>query len=156
VEIPAPVEEVVALRTSDRWVELRAGELRDGSRLVQREERPDGGIDVAISRELPAGVPGFLERFLPKDGRVVQHERWGAILDGVCTGSWWVEVPGAPAELGGTSSLSGSGPASVQLIDGQVTVRVPLIGGRAEAFLVEVTEKLMTRENDLLVRHFSG
>lgn len=154
VEIPAPVEEVVALRTSDHWVELRASELRDGSRLLQRAERADGGIDVAISRELPSGVPGFLERFLPKDGRVVQHERWGAINDGVCTGSWSVEVPGAPAELGGTSSMTGSGAVSVQLIEGKVTVRVPLLGGRAEAFLVEVTQKLMVRENDLLVRHF--
>jgi hypothetical protein len=155
VEIPAPVEEVVALRTSDQWVELRAKELRDGSRLVQREARPDGGVDVAISRELPSGVPGFLERFLPKDGRVVQHERWGAVVDGVCTGSWWVEVPGAPAELGGTSSMTGRGRVSVQVVDGQVTVRVPLIGGRAEAFLVDVTQKLMVRENDLLVGHFS-
>jgi len=156
VEIPASVEEVVALRTSERWVALRATELRDGSRLVHREERADGGIDVAISRELPAGVPGFLERFLPKDGRVVQHERWGAITDGVCTGSWSVDVAGAPAELGGTSSLAPNGSVSVQMIEGSVKVRLPIIGGKAESFLVEVTQKLMVRENDLLVGHFGG
>ena len=156
VEIPASVEEIVALRTSERWVALRASELRDGSRLVRREERADGGIDVAISRELPAGVPGFLERFLPKDGRVVQHERWGSITDGACIGSWSVEVPGAPAELGGTSSLAPSGPVSIQVIEGAVKVSVPIIGGKAESFLVDVTRKLMVRENDLLIGHFAG
>lgn len=154
VEIPASVDEVVALRTSERWVELRATELRDGSRLVHHEERADGGVDVAISRELPAGIPGFLERFLPKDRRVVQHERWGAVTDGACTGSWSVEIPGAPAQLGGTSSLATSGPVSVQVIEGVVKVSVPIIGGKAESFLVDVTQKLMVRENDLLVGQF--
>jgi len=157
VELPAGVPEVVALRTSQRWVQLRGERLQDGSRLAQRQQRPDGVVDLAISRELPGGVPGFLERFLPKDGRVVQHESWGALADdGAVRGTWSVDVPGAPASIGGTSSLAPSGTGSVQVIEGTVKVSVPLIGGKAESFLVDVVARLMAKEGELLVEALGG
>jgi hypothetical protein len=157
VEIPASVADVVALRTSEHWVTLKADRLADGSVLVRREERPDGGVDLAVSRELPDGVPGFLERFLPKDGRVVQHESWEAAdASGVVRGTWWVEIPGAPAKVGGTGSLAPSGSGSVQLVEGTVKVSVPLIGGKAESFLVDVVQRLLATEDALLVKTLAG
>ena len=70
-ELPATVEEVFALRTGQRWVDLKAEKLGDGSKLVNREERPDGGVDFSVSRELPKGVPGFLEKFRQTSDAVV-------------------------------------------------------------------------------------
>jgi hypothetical protein len=155
--LPATVEEVFALRTSERWVTLKADELGDGSLLVHRSVRADGGVDLAVSRELPAGVPAFLERFLPKEGRAVQHESWGpAGADGSCHGTWSVDMPGAPARLGGTSSLAPAADGSLQVILGSATVSIPLIGGRAETFIVEMTMKLMSKEAELMVASLSG
>ncbi|MCU1674387.1 MAG: hypothetical protein JWN77_2500 [Frankiales bacterium] len=155
-QYPASAAEVFALRTSERWVQLKAERLHDGSRLVERTERPDGGVDIAVSRELPAGVPGFLEKFLPKDGRIVQREQWGAPdVAGRCTGTWSVEFPGAPAKLGGTSFLEPSGDGSVQEIDGSVKVSVPLVGGKAEQFIADMTTKLMAKEAELMVASLS-
>jgi hypothetical protein len=156
-QIPATVQQVFELRTSERWVELKRAHLKDGSRLVSRTERPDGGVDFAVSRELPSGIPGFLERFLPKEGRAVQNESWGPPdADGVCTGSWSVDIPGAPATLGGTSTLEPSGDGSVQVIRGTAKVSVPLIGGKAESFIVEMTQKLMAKEAELMVASLSA
>ena len=156
-DIPASPREVFELRTSQAWVDLKAARLSDGSRLVKRTERPDGGVDIAVSRELPSGVPGFLQKFLPKDGRVVQNEAWGAPdADGVASGTWSVEIPGAPAQLGGTSTITPSGDGCVQVIEGTVKVGVPIIGGKAEGFIAEMTAKLMARENDLMVDSLSG
>jgi len=151
-ELPATVEEVFALRTGQRWVELKAEKLRDGSTLVHRDERSDGGVDFSVSRELPSGVPGFLEKFLPKDGRAVQNESWEAPdATGVCRGTWSVDIPGAPAKLGGTSTLEPSANGSVQVILGTAKVSVPVIGGKAEQFIVDMTKKLMGREAELMV-----
>ena len=151
-EIPATVAEVFALRTSQHWVDLKAEKLNDGSTLVSRTERPDGGVDFAVSRDLPSGVPGFLERFLPADGKAVQHESWGPPdADGVCSGTWKVDIPGAPAQLGGTSTLAPTDTGSVQTIHGTVKVSVPLIGGKAEGFIADMTKKLMAREGELMV-----
>ncbi|MCW2724441.1 MAG: hypothetical protein JWN35_1362 [Frankiales bacterium] len=157
VDIPASVADVVALRTSERWVTLKADRLGDGSVLVSREERPDGGVDLAVSRELPDGVPGFLERFLPKDGRVVQHESWGpADGAGIVRGTWSVEIDGAPAKIGGTGSLEPAGTGSLQLVEGTVKVSIPLIGGKAESFLVDVVQKLLATEDALLAETLAG
>jgi hypothetical protein len=156
-EIPATVPQVFALRTSERWVTLKAEQLKDGSTLVSRTERPDGGVDFSVSRELPKGVPGFLERFLPKEGRAVQNESWGPPdANGICTGSWSVDIPGAPATLGGTSTLEPSGTGSVQIINGTAKVSIPLIGGKAEQFIVDMTQKLMAKEAELMVASLSA
>jgi len=155
--IPASVQEAFALRTSERWVALKAERLQDGSALVRRVERPDGGVDFSVSRELPAGVPGFLEKFLPKEGRAVQNESWGPPdANGVCHGTWSVDIPGAPAKLGGTSTLEPDGDGSVQVILGTAKVSIPLIGGKAEQFIVEMTRKLMAKEAALMVASLSG
>ena len=155
-EIPATVEEVFALRTSQRWVDLKAERLKDGSTMVRRQERADGGVDFAVSRELPSGVPGFLEKFLPKEGKAVQNEEWGPPdSSGVCRGTWSVDIPGAPAKLGGTASVEPSGDGSVQIIRGTAKVSIPLIGGKAESFIVEMTQKLMAKEAELMVSSLS-
>lgn len=154
--IPASVQRVLALRTSERWVALKAERLSDGSALVHRTERPDGGVELAVSRELPAGVPGFLERFLPAEGKAVQNESWGPPdAGGVCRGTWSVDIPGVPAKLRGTATLEPVGDGCRQVIQGTAEVGIPLIGGKAESFVVEMTLKLMAKEAELMVASLS-
>lgn len=147
----ASVEQVVGVLTAERWTARRAEVLHDDSRVVSRTERPDGGVELVVSRALPKGGPGFLERFLPKDGRVVQTDEWGPAVDGVRRGTWKVEIPGAPARLGGTLVLEPTATGSSYTIDGQVVVPLPLVGGKAERFIAEMVGKLSAREFELLV-----
>jgi hypothetical protein len=156
-QIPASVSEVFELRTSERWVAMKAERLNDGSTMVKRTERPDGGVDISVSRQLPSGVPGFLEKFLPKDQRAIQNESWGPPdAEGKCSGTWSVDIPGAPAKLGGTSTVEPSGDGCVQVISGTVKVSVPIVGGKAESFIADMTMKLMTKEAELMVASLSG
>ena len=148
---PADVDTVFTAISSAGWAERKARELRDGSLVVQRELRPDGGVLLAVSRQLPDGVPGYLERFLPKDGRVVHTDDWGpAQPDGTRQGTWRADIPGAPAKLGGTMRFEPAAAGSIYAIDGTVRVSVPLIGGKAEKFLAELVGKLMTKEFEVL------
>ena len=64
--------------------------------------------------------------------------------------------PGAPAKLGGTSTLEPSGDGSVQVIQGTAKVSVPIIGGKAEQFIVDMTQKLMAKEAELMVASLSA
>ena len=150
------VDTVFGILTSPQWPERKAESLHDGSRVVQREERPDGGLLLAVSRELPGGVPGFLERFLPQDGRVLQTDEWGPAEAGTRRGTWRVEIPGAPAKLGGTMRLEQLASGSRYTIEGEVKVSVPLIGGRAERFIADMVAKLAAKENDLLQSSLPG
>ena len=150
-ESPASVDAVFALLTSEQWAQTKRDRFQDGTELLRREVRDDGGILVEVSRELPGGVPGFLERFLPKDGRIRETFDWQAAAgDGTRRGTWRVEIAGAPARLGGTMRLEPLPEGSRYTIEGDVKVSVPLIGGKAEGFIAEMVVKLAGKEAELL------
>jgi hypothetical protein len=147
----AGVEEVFGVLTAPTWSATKAERFGDGAELKAREERPDGGVLVVNSRKLPDGVPGFLQRFLPADGRVLETFDWGPATDGERRGTWKVEIPGAPARLGGTSSIVPSGTGATYAIEGEVTVKVPVVGGKAETYIAGMVEKLAAKEADLVI-----
>ena len=155
-EIGADVERVHGVLSGPGWAETKAAALHDGSRVVERLERADGGVRLVVSRELPAGGPGFLERFLPRDGRVVQTDEWDPPGDGQRRGTWQVVIPGVPATLGGTMRLEPSGTGCRYVVEGAITVPIPLVGGKAETFIAENVQKLSAREAELLRDAVSG
>lgn len=148
--LPADVESVFAALSSEGWAHRKAQQLNDGSQVVRREERPDGGVLLEVSRELPEGVPGFLEKFLPRDGRARQTDDWSAAEGGVRRGTWTAEIPGAPAKVGGTMRLEPSGTGTTYVIEGAVKVGIPIIGGKAEKFLAGMVERLTEKEAEVL------
>ena len=149
-ETGADVERVHGVLAGPGWADRRAAALGDGSRVVERQERADGGVRLVMSRELPAGGPGFLQRFLPPDRRVVQTDDWGPPQDGGRRGTWQVAIPGVPARLEGTMALEPTATGSRHVVDGTITVPVPLVGGKAEAFIAEMVDKLGAREAEVL------
>ena len=151
VTAPGPVEQVLGVLTSASWVARRAERFSDGSTVVRREERPDGGLLLAVSRELPAGAPGFLSRLLPQDGKVLQTDDWApADGSGVRTGTWKVEIPGTPARLGGALRLKPDGAGTAYVRTGEAKVSVPLVGGRAETYIADMVSRLAAKEAELL------
>jgi hypothetical protein len=149
--IGADVETAFEVLSTERWPAAKEAALRDGSRLVRHEATPGGGSTLVVSRELPAGVPGFLEKLLPRDGRVVQTDTWGPAVDGVRSGTWAVDMPGAPARMGGTMRLEPVDDTSCRyVVDGEIEVKVPLIGGKGESFVVGMFDKLSAKEADVL------
>ncbi len=145
------VAEVVDVLTSEAWVERKAARFGDGSTVVRREVLPGGGVVLAVARELPDGAPGFLTRLLPKDGRVVQTDEWAPDDgSGTRTGTWRVELAGAPARLGGTLRVAPDGAGSTYVVAGETKVSVPLVGGRAESFIADMVARLGRTEGELL------
>ena len=148
---PSAVAEVFDVLTSEAWVARKAARFGDGSKVVRREVGPGGGVVLAVARELPDGAPGFLTRLLPKDGRVVQTDEWAPDDgSGTRTGTWRVELAGAPARLGGTLRVEPDGSGSAYVVAGETKVSVPLVGGRAESFIADMLARLGRTEGDLL------
>ncbi len=151
-ESSGSVDDVFATLTSREWVATKAERFGDGSLVKQHVQREDGSVLLSVSRELPGGVPGFLERFLPKDGRVVETFTWApAAGDGTRRGTWKADIPGAPARLGGDMRLEPTPTGSRYTIEGDVKVSVPIVGGKAEGFIAGMVEKLAAKEHELLV-----
>lgn len=137
--------------TSERWPEAIARELHDDSRVLSRNQTPSGGVELVHSRALPDGVPSFLQKFLPKDGRVTQTDTWEPPgPDDTRTCRWRVVLDGAPAELGGTQTVVPDGAGCTWTVEGTVKVGVPLVGGKIEDFLVDMLGKLTERQAEVL------
>jgi len=150
-DIPAPVEAVFAVITGEKWADQKAEAFDDEARTESRTVNGDA-VTLVMSRGLPPGIPGFLEKFLPKGGRATQTEAWAAARDGVRSGTWQGEIPGAPAKVGGTMSLEPTATGTRYRILGEVKVSIPLVGGKAESFVAEMIEKLTASEAELLTK----
>lgn len=151
-EVPAAVAPTWGVLTGEQWPVALDARLTDGSELVERAVTPDGGLRLVTRRRLPDGGPSFLRRLAPADGTVVQTDTWGPERDGVRSGTWEVVFAGAPASIGGQARVEPAGVGARWVVEGAVTVRVPLVGGRAEAYLAPLVEKLVATQAEVLRR----
>ncbi|MFN2539908.1 MAG: DUF2505 domain-containing protein [Mycobacteriales bacterium] len=149
-DIPSDVETAYAAITSEGWAAGKASALNDESKVVSREVGAGDAVTLVVSRKLPAAVPGFLQKFLPADGRVTQTDAWSAAADGVRSGTWKAETPGSPVKVGGTMRLEPAGSGCRYSVEGEIKASIPLIGGKAEDFAVGMTKKLTASEADVL------
>ena len=156
VDLPADAATVYGVLTSAAWPGVLDAQLHDGSTLLQADPTPDGGLQLRTSRRLPEGVPGFLQRFTPPDGTVVQTDTWQAPLGDARAGSWSVTFPGSPAVLEGRTTVEPAAGGCRWTVSGTVTVRVPLLGGRIEGFVAPLLEKLVLRQGEVLRTQLPG
>ncbi len=156
VAVAADVEAAWQALTGPRWPQALDAALQDGSTLVSARPTDDGGTVVVVSRRLPPGVPAAVQHLLPRDGRVTQTDTWAPAVDGARTGTWSVHFPGAPGRVGGELALTPRSGGCTWSVRGGVSITVPLVGGRIEAFLAPLVEKLVARQgvvlHDLLER----
>ena len=149
-DLPADVETASAVLSSPSWPPVLATRLHDDSRVVRAEARPDGGALLVTSRRLPDGTPGWLQRFLPQDGRITQTDRWGPARHGVRHGTWQASFPGSPGEVAGEMRVEPVGDGCRWRVTGQVTLKIPIVGGKAEGFLAPLVERLVAAQAEAL------
>ena len=149
-DIPSDVETAYAAISSDRWAAGKADRLKDESKVVSREVGAGDAVTLVITRKLPDGIPGFLQKFLPADGRVTQTDSWSAAADGVRSGSWKADTPGSPVKVGGTMRLEPHASGCRYVVEGEIKASIPLIGGKAEDVAVNMTKKLTASEAEVL------
>ncbi len=67
-----------------------------------------------------------------------------------------VRTPGKPATVHGRLTLAGTSEGTVEAFEGEVKVRVPLIGGRLEAVMADLFRTGMDKEHGAGVRWLKG
>lgn len=147
---PVPVEQLYGVLTAPGWAATKSARLGDDSSVVRRDVGEGAAVTMVVSRRLPGGVPGFLQRFLPSDQRVTTSDVWGPLVEGVRRGTWSADIAGAPATLGGAMRIEPVEGGSRYTIEGEVKVSVPLIGGKAESFIAEQVGKLAEAEAEVV------
>lgn len=127
----ASLEAVQAMFADEAFVRAKYEGM--GHRDVEITEcsRTDDGLVIRSTRVVEVDLPGFAKRVMKPVNTMSQTDTWTAAADGGWTGTFEVEVQGAPVHLSGTMRLVAAGDAAcTQEVTMKMDVKVPLVGGK--------------------------
>jgi hypothetical protein len=126
-----------------------------GSRNVEILDTSEDGdvFTIKIQREVPADVPGILQKFLGAWNKVVQTEHWQTAADGGRTCNLNVDIAGVPVTVTGTMALQPHGEGCVNDVRMKVTCGIPLVGKKLAEFVGGDTKKAMDSEYAYIKTH---
>ena len=96
---------------------------------------------VVDQEQRVTGVPSFAKKFVGESTRAITTQVWRGD-----EASYEVEAPGKPTSIKGTATLAENGAGSTLTYDLDVKTSVPLVGGKLEKLVVELTTEGFEKE----------
>jgi Protein of unknown function (DUF2505) len=96
----------------------------------------------------PRDLPPIVRNLLSGDIVIERTETWTRSGPGAYRGDAQVLIKGTPASATGTMSLRDTGGGSELVVRTDVTVQVPIIGGKIEGVVAEQVKSLLAVETD--------
>jgi uncharacterized protein YndB with AHSA1/START domain len=150
------VETVYALITDPDFMTRKYESLGGKDIAIDRTDTDDGGCQVVTRRTVTVDLPGFAKRVMTPSNTAVQEETWSAADDlGNRTSTYKVEIQGMPSKVTGTLILSADAGGTKQVIDAEVKVSIPLIGGKLEKFGIETGSKDIDEQVDFTIKELA-
>ena len=91
------------------------------------------------------GLPSFAKKFAGETTRAIQVEEW----HDAAGGSLRIDAPGKPTSIEGTIELLPDGAGTIEVVELEIRVKVPLIGGKLEGLVEEQVRKSMDVEHEV-------
>lgn len=102
-----------------------------------------GTRSVRVEQKRPsAGIPTFAQKFVGDTIHIVQEEDWASPSHAALA----VSIPGKPGQLKGTITLRPDGEGTVETVSGDLSVNLPLVGGKIEVLIAELLEHALHAE----------
>ena len=121
----------------------------------QRVKRGSVAIDGDVARieqvRSADDIPSFAKKFVGDEIVIVQTETWtsahGADVE--------LAIPGKPGEAVGTLALVESGDTTTETVELDVSVKIPLVGGKVEAMIADMIGHALDVEHQVGVEWLS-
>ena len=140
IRFEAPVADVYAMLGDRAFREKVAAAAGASSYDVSVSPNgPDGFASVVETRQSSTDLPGVARKFLGDEYTIRQEETWAEPDEGALD----VTIPGTPGMIGGVIALAADGTATVQSVDADIKVKIPLIGGKVEKLIGQVLGNLL-------------
>jgi carbon monoxide dehydrogenase subunit G len=137
----APPAEVLAMLTDPLFWD-KVGDATGALSSTATVGTEGGTTRVVIDQEQKvAGVPSFAKKFVGDSTRAITTQSWQGNQ-----ATYVVETPGKPTSISGTATLAENGAGSTLTYDLEVKASVPLIGGRLEKLVVDLTTEGFGKE----------
>lgn len=156
ITYPAPLATVQAMLRDERFYRIRA-ELAE-SRLASLEVAAPGDGSTVVTSVVEADVASFslppaILRWLPTDQlRFTTVESFNE--SGV--GKLQASVEGIPASLEAITRLQDEGESTTRQVEGTVSVKVPLLGGKLEKMAVAHLGEVVRAEEKAARRYLDA
>jgi carbon monoxide dehydrogenase subunit G len=133
----APPDAVYKMLTDPGWRERVA--TAQGVVSSDVTITPDGeGCRVVVDQvQNTSGLPAIAKKIAGDTTRAVVTEVWASPTSGTVE----ILAPGKPTHATGTVSLQSDGTTTQHVTDLEVTVKVPLVGGRLENLMADTIRK---------------
>lgn len=151
----ASADDVFAALTDEDALVAKHEKL--GARNITAVVEEDGdALQVTVIREVPADVPGVLQRFLKPWNRITQAETWQAYDDGSYAADLTIDIENVPVSIAGSLNLQPRDGGCVNIVELDVGCSIPLVGGKLAAFVGENSERLIAAEYRYLKKHYGS
>lgn len=146
-EFDADPDRVFAMLCDQAWREevCRATHAIDYSVSV---EKSDGTVTVRTTRVLPAEIPEPFKSMVGDRIEIVQVETWPAEpdRDGTRQAEVDMQISKQPASMTGTITLQPNGSGSRRSVNGDIRVKIPLLGRRIEPEIAKAVRAALDKE----------
>ena len=125
--------------------------------VLRRQHVARGSVDiqgdeVTIEQvRSAADLPSFVQKLVGDEIVIVQKETWTSPTSADMT----LSIPGKPGDAAGTLTLTESGGRTTEVIDLDVSVRIPLVGGKIESLVADLFRAALDREHEVGVEWLS-
>ena len=126
----APIERVLAMLGDEDATVAKYEGMGHREVSLLGAESDDDHVHVASSRVVDVDLPGFARRVLKPTNTMRQTDDWVRAPDGTWSGTFAVEVDGAPVELSGSMGLAPGDGTTDHSVTITMNVKVPLVGGK--------------------------
>jgi len=116
-------------------------------------ERSGAGFTMTVDQlQNTDDLPSFAQKFAGSSTRAIQHEVWADSTGGTLR----IDAPGKPSEIAGTITLRPEGSGTVEIVELDVKIKVPLIGGKLEKLLADKVRAGMDAEHGVGTEWLKG
>ena len=138
----APLSRVVDMLADPRFREAVC-EYQRVLRADVEIERSGDTMTVTVEQVQPTErIPAFAKKFVGNTIDIVQREEWSA----PDTAALQVTIPGKPGHMDGTITLVETDGTTVETVDVEIKVHLPLVGGKIEGLVSDLLRKALVAE----------
>jgi hypothetical protein len=103
-----------------------------------------GDVTTAVVDQVQpaAGLPSFATKLVGSEINIVQREEWSSAE----YADLHVTIPGRPGQLVGSIGLVEAGRTTTETLDAEITVNIPLVGGKVEKLIADMLRKALREE----------
>lgn len=100
-------------------------------------------LSVTVDQVQPAeGIPSFAKKIVGDEIEIQQREEWSSATDA----SLEVSIPHKPGHLKGTVTLRENGSGTVETVDAEIKVHIPMLGGKLEKLIADMLGSALRSE----------